>query len=30
MSKRILHIVTNVSEYEGIDQPTGLWLGELT
>ena len=30
MSKRILHVVTNVSQYKGIDQPTGLWLGELT
>ncbi|ENX15499.1 hypothetical protein F895_02045 [Acinetobacter sp. CIP 64.2] len=30
MSKRILHVVTNVSEYEGINRPTGLWLGELT
>nr|WP_314370713.1 type 1 glutamine amidotransferase domain-containing protein [uncultured Acinetobacter sp.] len=30
MSKRILHVVTNVAQYEGIDQPTGLWLGELT
>ncbi|MCH7293998.1 type 1 glutamine amidotransferase domain-containing protein [Acinetobacter higginsii] len=30
MSKRILHVVTNVSKYESIDRPTGLWLGELT
>ena len=30
MTKRILHIVTNVGQYEGIDRPTGLWLGELT
>lgn len=30
MSNRILHVVTNVSKYEGIDRPTGLWLGELT
>lgn len=30
MTKRILHIVTNVARYEGIDRPTGLWLGELT
>lgn len=30
MAKRILHIVTNVSRYEGRDDPTGLWLGELT
>ena len=30
MTKRILHIVTNVDNYEGINYPTGLWLGELT
>lgn len=30
MSKRILHVVTNISKYEGMDRPTGLWLGELT
>jgi putative intracellular protease/amidase len=30
MTKRILHVVTNVSKYEGINRPTGLWLGELT
>ncbi|MFI8038956.1 type 1 glutamine amidotransferase domain-containing protein, partial [Acinetobacter baumannii] len=30
MSKRILHIVTNVSRYKDVDQQTGLWLGELT
>lgn len=30
MTKRILHIVTNVARYEGMDYPTGLWLGELT
>lgn len=30
MSKRILHVVTNVSRYKDIDEPTGLWLGELT
>lgn len=30
MSKRILHIVTNVAEYQGVNQATGLWLGELT
>lgn len=30
MTKRILHIVTNVARYEGRDDPTGLWLGELT
>ncbi|MFI7905246.1 type 1 glutamine amidotransferase domain-containing protein, partial [Acinetobacter baumannii] len=27
MSKRILHIVTNVSRYKDVDQQTGLWLG---
>ncbi|MFZ6792725.1 type 1 glutamine amidotransferase domain-containing protein, partial [Klebsiella pneumoniae] len=26
MSKRILHIVTNVSRYKDVDQQTGLWL----
>ncbi|HEM6634110.1 TPA: type 1 glutamine amidotransferase domain-containing protein, partial [Acinetobacter nosocomialis] len=30
MSKRILHVVTNVSLYKDVDQETGLWLGELT
>ncbi|KRU07851.1 protease I, partial [Acinetobacter baumannii] len=30
MSKRILHVVTNVSRYKNVDEPTGLWLGELT
>lgn len=30
MSKRILHIVTNIDKYENVDRPTGLWLGELT
>lgn len=30
MSKRILHVVTNVSRYKDVDQQTGLWLGELT
>ncbi|WP_417211946.1 type 1 glutamine amidotransferase domain-containing protein [Acinetobacter venetianus] len=30
MSKRILHVVTNVAQYEDDDRPTGLWLGELT
>lgn len=30
MTKRILHIVTNVDKYENINRPTGLWLGELT
>lgn len=28
--KRILHVVTNVSHYKDPDQPTGLWLSELT
>ena len=27
MSKRILHVVTNVSRYKNVDEPTGLWLG---
>ncbi|MHC6225805.1 type 1 glutamine amidotransferase domain-containing protein [Pseudomonas sp. X10] len=30
MTKRILHVVTNVAHYSDPDQPTGLWLGELT
>ncbi len=30
MSKRILHVVSNVSHYADPDQPTGLWLSELT
>lgn len=30
MSKRILHIVTNIDKYRNVDRPTGLWLGELT
>lgn len=30
MTKRILHIVTNVAQYENQNKPTGLWLGELT
>ncbi|WP_336335707.1 type 1 glutamine amidotransferase domain-containing protein [Pseudomonas putida] len=30
MSKRILHVVTNVAHYRDPSQPTGLWLGELT
>lgn len=30
MSKRILHVVTNVDRYAGFDIPTGLWLSELT
>ncbi|SDO36468.1 Putative intracellular protease/amidase [Lutimaribacter pacificus] len=30
MSKRILHVVTNVAHYEDPSHPTGLWLSELT
>lgn len=30
MTKRILHVVTNVAHYEQEDHPTGLWLSELT
>lgn len=30
MSKRILHVVSNVAHYAGLDEPTGLWLSELT
>ena len=30
MTKRILHVVTNVDRYLGTDHPTGLWLSELT
>ncbi len=30
MTKRILHVVTNVDRYEDVDLPTGLWLSELT
>ncbi len=30
MKKRILHVVTNVSHYEDVSHPTGLWLSELT
>lgn len=30
MTKRILHVVTNVAKYTVYDRPTGLWLGELT
>ena len=28
--RRILHVVTNVSHYDDISHPTGLWLSELT
>ena len=30
MSKRILHVVTNVAHYDDSSHPTGLWLSELT
>jgi putative intracellular protease/amidase len=30
MSKRILHIVSNVARYDDPAHPTGLWLSELT
>ncbi|PRE47443.1 type 1 glutamine amidotransferase domain-containing protein [Burkholderia multivorans] len=30
MTRRILHVVTNVAHYEDPTQPTGLWLSELT
>ncbi len=30
MSKRILHVVTNVAHYDDPAEPTGLWLSELT
>jgi len=30
MSKRILHVVSNVSHYADLSEPTGLWLSELT
>ncbi|WP_280171638.1 type 1 glutamine amidotransferase domain-containing protein [Agrobacterium pusense] len=30
MSKRILHVVSNVSHYSDPLRPTGLWLSELT
>ena len=30
MSKRILHVVTNVAHYADPAHPTGLWLLELT
>ena len=30
MTKRILHVVTNVAHYADSTQPTGLWLSELT
>ncbi|WP_447948539.1 type 1 glutamine amidotransferase domain-containing protein [Microbacterium maritypicum] len=30
MTRRILHVVTNVGHYDDPDHPTGLWLSELT
>lgn len=30
MSKRIIHVVTNVAHYDDPKEPTGLWLSELT
>lgn len=30
MTKRIIHVVTNVSHYADPTKPTGLWLSELT
>lgn len=30
MSRRILHVVTNVAHYDDPAEPTGLWLSELT
>lgn len=30
MTRRILHVVTNVSHYADPADPTGLWLSELT
>jgi putative intracellular protease/amidase len=30
MSKRILHVVSNVAHYNDPAHPTGLWLSELT
>jgi putative intracellular protease/amidase len=30
MPKRIIHVVTNVAHYDDPDEPTGLWLSELT
>lgn len=30
MAKRIMHVVTNVAHYADPNEPTGLWLGELT
>ena len=30
MSRRILHVVSNVAHYGDTTEPTGLWLSELT
>ena len=30
MSKRILHVVSNIAHYDDPTHPTGLWLSELT
>ncbi|MFT4193349.1 type 1 glutamine amidotransferase domain-containing protein [Ottowia sp.] len=30
MTRRVLHVVTNVAHYDDPDEPTGLWLSELT
>ena len=30
MTRRILHVVTNVAHYDDPEHPTGLWLSELT
>lgn len=30
MTRRILHVVTNIGHYDDPDHPTGLWLSELT
>ncbi len=30
MSRRIVHVVTNVGHYDDVRHPTGLWLSELT
>src|SRR5690242_18590201 len=30
MSRRILHVVSNVAHYADPSHPTGLWLSELT
>ncbi|MFT4189810.1 MAG: type 1 glutamine amidotransferase domain-containing protein [Aeromicrobium sp.] len=30
MSRRVLHVVTNIASYDDPSHPTGLWLSELT